>query len=137
MKTFAILASLAATALGQNVFVHLPEGPKLPAGGKVTVQVQRPNSLTGSDEMGIAIGIQSCATGPCYDAEQTLGSALYNGPFKPAYHEYYNPPYENFTVTIPESTAKGKAVVGVAHAALVGASNWPFFEVVNATATVV
>ncbi|KAL4865166.1 hypothetical protein BDV12DRAFT_175125 [Aspergillus spectabilis] len=137
MKTFAILASLAATALAQNAFVNLPEGKELQAGDEVTVQVTRPNSLTGSTEFGIAIGLQTCGEGRCIDSNSVLGLPLYTGPFSPIYHENYNPPYENFTVTIPETATKGPAVVAVAHAALVGAANWPFFEVVNTTATIV
>ncbi|KAL4944953.1 hypothetical protein BDV06DRAFT_185988 [Aspergillus oleicola] len=137
MKTFAILASLAATALAQNVFVSLPQGKQVKAGSDVTVRVTRPNSLTGSTEIGIAIGIQHCGDDGCLDSDSTLGTELYAGSYSPNYHESTGMPYQNFTVTIPEGTATGPAVVGVAHAALVGASVWPFFEVVNTTATVV
>ncbi|KAL2826703.1 hypothetical protein BDW59DRAFT_145056 [Aspergillus cavernicola] len=137
MKTFVILTTLAATALAQNVYVDLPGGPELIAGDEVTIQVQRPNFLSGSREIGIAIGIQSCPTEPCIPSESSLGTELYNGSFNPEYHENAIPPYENFTVTIPEGTATGNAIVGVAHASIVGASNWPFFEVVNTTATVI
>jgi hypothetical protein len=42
MKTFAILTSLAATALAQNVFVNLPKGPTLEAGSEAIIQVTRP-----------------------------------------------------------------------------------------------
>jgi hypothetical protein len=45
MKTFAILTSLAATALAQNVFVNLPEGPNLEAGSEAIIQVTRPVRL--------------------------------------------------------------------------------------------
>ncbi|KAL3474047.1 hypothetical protein BJX99DRAFT_232319 [Aspergillus californicus] len=121
MKTFAILASLAATALAQNAGVTLPGGSKLTAGSKVVVQVQRPNSLTGSTEIGIAIGIQSCPNSPCTSTDSSLGTLLYHGSFNPQYHEGSNPPYENFTVTVPDFDT-GKAVVGVAHAAIVGVS---------------
>ncbi|KAJ0414818.1 hypothetical protein BJY00DRAFT_18836 [Aspergillus carlsbadensis] len=137
MKTFAILTTLAATALAQNVFVNLPEGSTLEAGSEAIIQVTRPNSLTGSREIAVAIGIQPCNGGRCLPAESTLGTVLYNGPFTPDFHESNGLPYENFTVTIPADLATGSALVGVAHAALVGASNWPFFEVVNTTATVV
>ncbi|KAL4883564.1 hypothetical protein BJY04DRAFT_184897 [Aspergillus karnatakaensis] len=139
MKPLTLFTSitLAATALAQNVFVNLPDGSDLIAGDEITVQVTRPNSLTGSTEIGIAIGIQPCGTGHCYDATSVLGTKLYTGSFTPAYHESTGLPYENFTVTIPETAQSGPAVVGVAHAALVGAANWPFFEVVNTTATIV
>ncbi|KAL2867551.1 uncharacterized protein BJX67DRAFT_380903 [Aspergillus lucknowensis] len=139
MKTFAILTSIAATALAQNVFVYLPEGKTLERGSEVTVQVARPNSLTGSTELAVAIGIQHCdQKNGCLPAASTLGTVLYHGGFNPQYHNHNTGlPYENFTVTVPEDTVAGKAVVGVAHAALVGASEWPFLEVVNTTATVV
>lgn len=71
--------------------------------------------------MSIAIGLQSCAS-HCYPASEALGVVLYNGPFQPVYHEYYLPQYQNFTVTIPEGTAAGRAVLGVAHATLIGVS---------------
>ncbi|KAL2809130.1 hypothetical protein BJX63DRAFT_406675 [Aspergillus granulosus] len=137
MKTFTLLTSFVATALAQNVFVNLPEGPNIQAGGEVLIQVVRPNSLTGSRDMAVAIGIQPCNGGRCLPAESTLGTAIYNGPYTPQIHESSGMPYENFTLAVPADLATGPAVVGVAHAALVGASNWPFFEVVNTTATVV
>ncbi|KAL6232793.1 hypothetical protein BDW75DRAFT_242630 [Aspergillus navahoensis] len=137
MKTFALL-TLAATALAQSAGLQLPGGTKLTAGSDVIVQVTRPNSLTGSTELAVAIGLQSCPNTECIPAVEMLGTAqLFHGDFNPQYHEYYLPPYENFTVTIPESTAKGKAVVAVAHAALVGASNMPLFEVLTSTVTIV
>jgi hypothetical protein len=84
------------------------------------------NSLTGSTELAVAIGLQSCPKNHCVPADEMLGTAqLYHGDFNPQYHEYYLPPYENFTVTIPASTPKGMAVVAVAHAALVGVCSSP------------
>lgn len=38
------------------------------------------------------------------------------------YHETSLPPYENFTVTVPASAAKGNGQINVAHAALIGVS---------------
>lgn len=52
-----------------------------------------------------------------------MGRILYNGPFKPVYHEQSLPPYENFTVTVPDSFESGDAVIGVAHVSLVGVSD--------------
>ncbi|KAL4760986.1 uncharacterized protein BDW70DRAFT_53864 [Aspergillus foveolatus] len=136
MKIFALL-TFAATALAQTAGLKLPGGTNLTAGSNVVVQVTRPNSLTGSTELAVAIGLQSCPKDHCVPADEMLGTAqLYHGDFNPQYHESYLPPYENFTVTIPASTPKGKAVVAVAHAALVGASNVPLFEVLNSTVTI-
>jgi hypothetical protein len=51
-----------------------------------------------------------------------MGTILYNGPFKPEYHESDQPPYQNFSVNIPEAIGKGKAQLNVAHVSLVGVS---------------
>ncbi|OJI99472.1 hypothetical protein ASPVEDRAFT_187655 [Aspergillus versicolor CBS 583.65] len=133
----AILASFAATALAQNAFVYLPNGDQLKAGSDVVVQVTRPNSLTGSTEIGVAIGVQSCPSSAC--RVDTIGTTLFAGEFKPEYHGQTGggQPYQNYTVTIPEETAKGRAFIEVAHATIVGASTWPLLELINATATIV
>lgn len=78
------------------------------------------NSLSGSTEIGVVIGFTSCADAPCRTAEDVLGKILYNGPFKPVYHESSLPPYQNFSVTVPESAAKGTGQINVAHATLIG-----------------
>jgi hypothetical protein len=72
--------------------------------------------------MGVAIGLSSCASSPCRDADDVLGTILYNGPFNPVYHEHNLPPYENFTVTVPASATLGKSQINIAHAALIGVS---------------
>jgi hypothetical protein len=73
--------------------------------------------------MAVAIGFSSCASSPCHTPEEVMGTILYNGPFDPVYHESSQPPYENFTVTVPESAAKGKGQINVAHATLIGVSS--------------
>lgn len=40
-----------------------------------------------------------------------MGTILYNGPFKPQFHESELLPYENFTVKIPLYTAKGRRLM--------------------------
>ncbi|KAG1759275.1 hypothetical protein EDD22DRAFT_906736 [Suillus occidentalis] len=117
-----------------------PQGLSVSPGSSLTVQVERPvslrhavmpcslinaflqNSLTGSEEVAVVIGIQSCPGTPCIAPADYMGQILYNGPFSPQYHETYNPPYENFTVQIPSSIASGTALLGVAHVTLVGVS---------------
>ncbi|KAJ5090205.1 hypothetical protein N7532_008889 [Penicillium argentinense] len=137
MKFIASLAALASVALAQNAGIGYPkEAQKLHAGDDVVVQVQRPNSLTGSTELSVAIGITSCVSSPCLSPEDTMGNILYHGDFKPSYHESSAPPYENFTVKVPSSLKNGKAQINVAHFALVGASNYPFLETLNRTVTI-
>ncbi|RAL15871.1 uncharacterized protein BO97DRAFT_383644 [Aspergillus homomorphus CBS 101889] len=137
MKTFTAITTLVATAMAQNAAISLPKaGQTVKPGQNLTVQVQRPNTITGLQEMAVAIGFQSCGSGKCFAADEDMGTILYNGAFSPAYHEYYLPPYENFTVMVPASAAAGQAVIGVAHATLIGASANPHLEVLNRTVTV-
>ncbi|KAA8648469.1 hypothetical protein EYZ11_007703 [Aspergillus tanneri] len=130
MNTLFLLASLTAGALAQNAAIGLPKAQEsIQAGANnLVVQVQRPNTLTGSEEVAVVIGIQSCADSPCRDPKDVMGHILYNGPFKPVYHEASLPPYQNFTVTVPKSVGAGKAVIGVAHVALVGAGPFPMLQ---------
>lgn len=72
--------------------------------------------------MGVAIGLSSCQSSPCRNADEVLGTILYNGPFDPQYHENSLPPYENFTVRVPSDAVSGRSQINVAHAALIGVS---------------
>ncbi|GIJ81613.1 hypothetical protein Asppvi_000112 [Aspergillus pseudoviridinutans] len=134
MKVPYFLAFLAATVSAQNVAIGLPsEGENLTPGSSTVVQIQRPNSLTGSQEIAVAIGLSSCADSKCWTAAEVMGTILYTGPFKPEYHESSQPPYQNFSVNIPEAIGKGKAQLNIAHVSLVGAGNFPYMETLNRT----
>ncbi|KAE8153245.1 hypothetical protein BDV25DRAFT_39003 [Aspergillus avenaceus] len=120
---------LAATVSAQNARIGFPvQDQELTRGENITVMVQKPNSLTGSIEMGIAIGLASCDARPCLPANETLGRLLYHGPFKPEFHEPRFGPYENFTVTVPRELMKGKGQLNLAHMVIVGASAWPWLD---------
>ncbi|KIK78853.1 hypothetical protein PAXRUDRAFT_162890 [Paxillus rubicundulus Ve08.2h10] len=137
MKSVFSLVLLAAAALAQNAVIGLPkQGQSVTPGTNITVQIQRPNSLTGSEEVALVIGFQSCPSGPCIAPTSYMGQILYNGPFSPVYHETYNPPYQNFSVQIPASAPSGMALIGVAHVTLVGAGSYPYMEVLNQTVSV-
>jgi hypothetical protein len=73
--------------------------------------------------MAIAIGISSCGSSKCYPADEVMGTILYNGKFLPVYHEPSLPPYQNFTVKVPNSFTEGRAKINVAHATLIGVSS--------------
>ncbi|KAI1832367.1 hypothetical protein CBS147337_6625 [Penicillium roqueforti] len=115
------LAALAGLAVAQKAVIGLPTADQTVApGSDIIIQVQRPNSLTGSEEMAVAIGIVSCPSENCQPANNIMGSIFYNRLFDPVSHETYLPPYQNFTVTVPSSFAAGQAQVNVAHTALIG-----------------
>jgi hypothetical protein len=83
--------------------------------------------LTGSQEIGIAIGISSCPSGICEAPDACLGAIVYSGPFKPAYHENKKSPFQTFELIIPSSMERGMAQLNVAHASLVGVCD-KFFD---------
>ncbi|KAJ5438447.1 uncharacterized protein N7458_009445 [Penicillium daleae] len=137
MNSFVSLALFVGAALAQSAQIGLPAaGQQLSKGSDVVVQVQRPDTLTGSTEMAVAIGISSCATQACPQSDEFMGTILYSGPFKPEFHEGNLPPYQNFTVNVPPSFTAGNAQINVAHATLIGASQYPLLETLNRTVVV-
>ncbi|KAG6330028.1 hypothetical protein ID866_9062, partial [Astraeus odoratus] len=132
MKSVFVFLLFIAVAFTQNAVIgYPPNGYTVTPGTNLTVQIQRPNSLTGSEEVAVVIGFQTCRTNGCISAADYMGLILYNGPFSPQYHEFPSPPYENFTVQIPTSAVAGTGLIGVAHVTLIGAGYYPYLEVLN------
>ena len=145
-KSLFALFLFATAVFAQSAFIGLPAYNQTASpGSNIIVQVQRPvglatlhlpperitdyalcfvsqNSLTGSEEVAVVIGLQSCPDRPCTPPSGFMGTILYNGPFSPVYHETYLPPYQNFTVQVPSSFGAGTALIGVAHVTLIGVS---------------
>lgn len=82
------------------------------------------DTLTGSEEVAVVVGFQSCSPTGCLNPADYMGQILYNGPFNPQFHEPTNPPYENFTVQVPTSATPGSALLEVVHVTLIGVSPW-------------
>ncbi|CAL1712135.1 unnamed protein product [Somion occarium] len=143
MKSFFVLAALVASTLAQRIAIGAPaDGTKVPAGTSLTVEVDRPNSLTGSQEVAIAIGLSSCSrfpNGSCgsVDTSQILGTILYAGGYSPKFVESNKPPYQNFSVDIPPNFPLGDASLTVSHFSLVGAGPFPFLETQNTTVNII
>ncbi|PIL30788.1 hypothetical protein GSI_06956 [Ganoderma sinense ZZ0214-1] len=142
MKFALALVAFAASALAQHIEIGTPKNfAEVKAGSKITVEVNRPNSLTGSTEVGIAIGLWPCGgakgASKCAstDVSQVLGSVVYTGSYKPQYDSTQpsKPPHQNFEITVPSSFSKGQVSLGVAHLSLVGAGSEPFYEFTNTT----
>ncbi|KAJ7673561.1 hypothetical protein B0H17DRAFT_170066 [Mycena rosella] len=126
--------SLAASHIG----FPLP-GATLKFNSTFTVQLVRPNSIEGSIEVGIAIGLLGCpvsqgATCPPPDAQ--LGSILFTGKFNPTIHPMAMF-YENFTLTVPSAdsffSGTRRAQLAVARLHLIGAGPSPILELNNIT----
>ncbi|KAI1829402.1 hypothetical protein DTO027I6_9617 [Penicillium roqueforti] len=138
MKSIVSLVAFAGVSLAQNFIIGLPTaGQNLSKGSNVVIQVKRPNSLTGSTEIAVVIGISSCVSTACRPAGEVMGTILYRGDFDPQYYEASKPPYQNFTITVPNLIPAGNAQINIAHAALVGAGASPYLETLNRTVVVI
>ncbi|EJF56659.1 hypothetical protein DICSQDRAFT_71036 [Dichomitus squalens LYAD-421 SS1] len=138
-NSLLVLASFVAAVAAQGVKIVAPAAnTTLTLGETFVIDVERPDSLTGSRDVSVAIGLLSCVdrapSGTCDDIDSAwmMGDILYAGPYHPVAPVGTNE-YENFTVTVPGDFQLGPAVLAVAHFALVGELFWPYLEVLNET----
>ncbi|KAJ7434501.1 hypothetical protein B0H11DRAFT_2040660 [Mycena galericulata] len=147
MKLFSSLIMsimLATAAFAQSCDIGAPaDGATVTPGTNITVEVDRPDTLTGSTEVAVVIGFLSCGgfyAQNCPPPSEILGEILYLGPYDPEF-QYgpglpNKPPYQNFTVAIPASAPTGPAQISVIHFSLVGASLGPYLQCLNVTVNV-
>ncbi|KAJ4485778.1 hypothetical protein J3R30DRAFT_1407151 [Lentinula aciculospora] len=133
MKFYATLLALVSAVVAQSAQIGAPqEGSSVAAGSNFTMMIEKPNSLSGSQDIAIVVGL---APG---DVDSGLGEILYQGPFNPQYATPPGtlPPHQNYSLQIPASFAAGKATLGVAHFSLIGAATLPNLEIFNTTLTI-
>ncbi|RDX50204.1 hypothetical protein OH76DRAFT_1402670 [Lentinus brumalis] len=136
-----LVAALCATlTAAQNAWIVAPPPMSTFApGDDIVVQVNKPNSLTNSRDVSVAIGLLSCAgrapSGTCdgIDSSWMFGDILYTGPYTPSINYPYGGQYQNITVTVPEDFQHGPAVLASAHFVLVGELFWPNVDISNET----
>ncbi|GLB41548.1 hypothetical protein LshimejAT787_1001480 [Lyophyllum shimeji] len=94
MKLFTPIVSALAflgAANAQSTYIRSPaDGTTVHRGQKIVVELVRPNSIMGSIEVGMVIGLQACdypGTPGCLPPNQAVGSVLFNGRYKPILHE--------------------------------------------------
>ncbi|EIW76490.1 hypothetical protein CONPUDRAFT_111470 [Coniophora puteana RWD-64-598 SS2] len=131
-----VAAGFASSALAQTINIGYPtSGTTLHRGKSVTVEIQRPNSIMGCTEVGIALAVIGCSSASsCPSPSQQLGSVLYSGPFTPTGHGQAGY-YQNFTVTIPDYLNPGPGLFSLTHLCLIGAGPFPLLEFRNASVT--
>ncbi|KAF8218119.1 hypothetical protein K438DRAFT_1796335 [Mycena galopus ATCC 62051] len=141
LLTFLSLSALLTTAFAQSAYIGAPaNGSTVHRGSNITVEIDRPDTLTGSTEIAIVIGLLFCGGthSTCLPPSSTLGTILYSGGYDPEFYTgVAKPPHQNFTVEIPSTAQVGKSQLGLAHFSLVGASEWPVLETRNITLNVV
>ncbi|KAI0755329.1 hypothetical protein C8Q80DRAFT_1266798 [Daedaleopsis nitida] len=136
-----LLPPLLATLVAAQgaVLKYPPPKSTFSPGSSFVVEVDRPNSLTNSREVSVAIGLLSCVNkapaGTCdgIDNSEEFGSVLYAGPYDPKLAPGTGSLVQNYTVTVPDGFQAGPAVLGVAHFNLVGALFIPSLQILNET----
>ncbi|KAG6876898.1 hypothetical protein C0993_012304 [Termitomyces sp. T159_Od127] len=136
----AAVGILFSAAEAQRATIgYPPDGTSVTPGSNLTVEVDRENSLTGSVEVAVIIGVTSCLATGCLPVSDGLGTVLYNGEYNPEFHPdapFYKPPHQNFTITIPPTLSNGTSQLGVVRVSLLGASSVPITEFLNLTLNV-
>ncbi|KAE9387399.1 hypothetical protein BT96DRAFT_927632 [Gymnopus androsaceus JB14] len=135
MKLLLFLSTLFLAAFSQRIALFSPPtGTEVSPGQDVTVQLVFGNSLTGVQHLNLVISMLDCAGTACpTDAGSGLETPLFVGNFTPVFQSGNLPPYENFTVTIPETLSTGTNMITVAHSLLVGVSEMPIVQYTNVT----
>ncbi|KAF8336750.1 hypothetical protein F5887DRAFT_1078552 [Amanita rubescens] len=135
--SFILFFVLPILTIAQNVVItYPPDGQNVSPGQSLTVQVSRPNSLTGSTGVSIVIAVDSCAMTPCRTPDQVLGDVLYSGPYTPYQYSNVVAEYQNFSIPIPTWYSAGPAQLNVAYFSLIGAGPFPNLQLLNSTVIV-
>ncbi|KAK7029639.1 hypothetical protein VNI00_014337 [Paramarasmius palmivorus] len=136
----ALTFATTALAVPGKASIGSPEmWADVAAGTNVTIRVDVEPIPQNINEVGIAIGLQSCEQGKCFQTDDMLGTVVYQGKFNPVYNGSTPslPPHENINVYIPADFPKGNAILGLANLALVGASSAPLYNTYNISVNVV
>ncbi|KAK7029640.1 hypothetical protein VNI00_014338 [Paramarasmius palmivorus] len=132
--------ALATAASAQRTSIGDPSmNTQVIAGTNLDVRIDLQPTTSNVDQVGIAIGLQSCQPEQCFPPDQVLGTLLYKGAYDPQYSSEASslPPHQNFSVYIPEDFPRGNAILGLVHLGLVGAGYLSVFDTYNITVDVV
>ncbi|KAF7364931.1 hypothetical protein MVEN_00363700 [Mycena venus] len=139
LNVLAVSCLYIATVWAQAAHIGFPlAGDTLHFNTNFTFQLVRPNSIQGSTEVGIAIGLLGCPVSQeavCPSPAGQLGTILFTGQFTPTIHPMAMI-YENFTLTVPSADffpGPGRAQLVVARLHLIGAGPAPILELNNIT----
>ncbi|KAJ6450592.1 hypothetical protein C8R47DRAFT_1170966 [Mycena vitilis] len=142
LNILTIFCLYITSALGQAAHIGFPlPGDTLHFDKNFTLQLVRPNSIMGSIEVGIAVGLLPCPLSQepvCPPPTSQLGYVLYTGPFSPTINPIDHKVYENFTLTVPEEFfyGPGRAQLAVVRFHLIGGGPVSVLEVNKMTLNV-
>ncbi|KIK93216.1 hypothetical protein PAXRUDRAFT_829179 [Paxillus rubicundulus Ve08.2h10] len=130
LKAALSLALLAGSALAQSTQLVLPAPYSTFIPGKnATIRVGMGGYPENIDVVAMVIGLAACYDSDCFPPTETMGTILYQGPYRPVSGKYY----KDFTVMIPKSFIPGKAALNVINFFMVGASFQPHVHFLNET----
>ncbi|KAI0362378.1 hypothetical protein OH77DRAFT_1491776 [Trametes cingulata] len=137
MKFALVFLALVGSALAQSITIFAPSAnTTVAAGSSLVVDVEKKPGLSGPTDVSVVIGLQSCGA----DCKATASSGAVGVPlFKGDYSPQITPGsgssagFQNYTVQVPSTLAKGPAVLTVAHFFLGGAALVPGTETVHTT----
>ncbi|GJE98797.1 hypothetical protein PsYK624_150340 [Phanerochaete sordida] len=117
MKSFFVLASLAACALAQRMHIQAPTpGQTVTGNGTLTVELEQDQSLGPLRQTSVLIAMNNCFD-VCDQPDQwSPGIILYNGDFNPQFNASapQKGHYQDFVLQLP-GFQPGPAVIQVAH----------------------
>ncbi|KAI0672977.1 hypothetical protein C8Q78DRAFT_690734 [Trametes maxima] len=139
MKSVLSFLALAAAASAQSVTILAPKAnTSLSPGSTFVVDVDKPDTLSPSYDVSVAIGLQSCASTSCSTLASSgiLGNILFAGDFSPQLQPNSSHVFQNFTVQVPSTFQSGPAVLFLVHFYLLGAGATPAIETLNTSVIV-
>ncbi|KAI0362389.1 hypothetical protein OH77DRAFT_1416647 [Trametes cingulata] len=139
MKVAITALSFAAAAFAQSVTILSPApGTILSPGSTFVVDVDKPDTLSPSYDVSVAIGLESCGETPCSQLASAgiLGTVIHAGDYTPQLRPNSSHLFQNFTVQVPSAMQTGPAVLTVGHFYLLGAGASPAVETINTTVVI-
>ncbi|KAI0333489.1 hypothetical protein GY45DRAFT_1319440 [Cubamyces sp. BRFM 1775] len=136
MKAIYAVLFFVAAAFAQSVTILSPTvNTTLSPGDSFVVDVDKPDSLSPSYDVAVAIGLQSCGAAPCAALASAgiLGTILFDGEYKPQLRPNSSDVFQNYTVQVPSTMESGPALLTVARFYLLGAGASPTIQTVNTT----
>ncbi|KAI0647294.1 hypothetical protein C8Q79DRAFT_1000244 [Trametes meyenii] len=139
MRSALSLLTFVTAASAQSVTILAPmANASLSPGNTFVVDVDKPDTLSPSYDVSVAIGLQSCASTSCTTLASSgiLGNMLFAGGFSPQLRPNSSHVFQNFSVQVPSTFQRGPAVLTVAHFYLLGAGATPAIETLNTTVVI-
>ncbi|GJE98801.1 hypothetical protein PsYK624_150380 [Phanerochaete sordida] len=130
MKSFFVIAALAACALAQRLHIVEPAaGATVQSGQQFTLELRQDQTTSSLQQTSVLVAVNSCYDSCSDPTSWGPATVLYNGAFNPQYNSSAPQKglYQDLQIQLPELQAGG-AVIQVAHQFKLGAVLTPVFD---------